>query len=74
MRQYFSDVSDRTFARYRRAMKLIKWTGADLKTIIDSVARPNGSMSYSKLLEHAESVAAMKVLKTEGKQRCSGKG
>lgn len=62
----FTEWSARTRARYTRAWRLLKFAGVDIADLIPRVSRPNGTMDVAKLLELAEGIAAVHIVKTSG--------
>jgi hypothetical protein len=60
----FTEWSARTRARYTRAWRLLRFAGVDILDLIPRVSRPNGSLDVAKLLELAEGIAAVHIIKT----------
>jgi hypothetical protein len=48
-RQILSEVSDRTFARWKRAVAIFAELGEDAEAAIHEATRPNGTVNHSKL-------------------------
>jgi hypothetical protein len=61
----FADWSPRTRARYVRAWRLAQFAGHDFITLVQKVARPNGSIPVERLLQWTEDLAAMHVARME---------
>jgi hypothetical protein len=60
-RAFLRDISDRSFARYMRALRLLHRLGLDVEPFILRATRPNGSMNCALLEELAESAAAIHI-------------
>ena len=72
-RAMMSELSDRGYARYSRALRLLKFCGFDVVPVIKSCSRPNGSMNMSKFEEYAEGVAAMFIVQLECEATTTGR-
>lgn len=62
MRYTLREMSDRTFARYLKSVKMIRACGGDAKQAVSECARPNGSINVSKLERLAEGMLLREVL------------
>jgi hypothetical protein len=53
-----TNMSERSFARYWRGLKLLRAFGLDPAPVIKKCTRPSGSMNWAQFEEIAESMAA----------------
>jgi hypothetical protein len=54
-------ISDRSFARYRRALRLYTTHDLDLKRALEAAGRPSGSMNMSMFEQLAEGTVAARL-------------
>ena len=66
IRELMSELSDRSYARYMRGLRLLQTFELDAKPVIASCTRPNGSMNWAKFEQIAESMAAMALAERDG--------
>jgi hypothetical protein len=59
VRAQLSDISDRTYARFMRATRLLRGIGEDAQPVLARCIRPNGSVNYALFEQLAEGMAAM---------------
>jgi hypothetical protein len=62
MREMMSELSDRSYARFRRGLRLLRWAKVDTEPVIARCTRPNGSMNWSLFQRIAENVAAKRLI------------
>jgi hypothetical protein len=59
LRQMLCNISDRSYGRYKRGLRLLRDFGLDAEPVIKKCTRPNGSMNWAQFEEIAESEAAL---------------
>jgi hypothetical protein len=65
IRELMSELSDRSYARYRRGLRLLRLFDLDVEPVIKACGRPNGSMNWALFERIAESQAAMALAERE---------
>ena len=66
VRELMRELSDRSYARYKRALRLLQAFELDAEPVIASCSRPNGSMNWAKFEQLAESMAALALAERDG--------
>jgi hypothetical protein len=60
LRQMFAHLwSDRTYARYKRGVRLLRFLGLDVEQVVLLATRPNGTMNLAKFERIAEDMAVI---------------
>src|SRR5271166_3573937 len=62
IRELLREISDRSYARYARGLRLLRLTGLDAKPVLARCGRPNGSMNWALFEQLAEDMAAMRLV------------
>ena len=66
VRETMRELSDRSYGRYRRGLRLLRYFDLDAKPVIAQCTRPNGSMNWAKFEQLAEAMAAMALADRDG--------
>jgi hypothetical protein len=61
-REMLSELSDRTYARYKRGLRLLDFVGLDAGPVIARCTRPNGSVNFAAIERIAEAMTARRIV------------
>ena len=59
VRELMSELSDRSYGRFRRGLRLLNHVELDPAPVIKGCTRPNGSMNFALFEQRAEDMATM---------------
>ena len=65
VRELMRELSDRSYARYMRGLRLLSLFELDVAPVIKQCTRPNGSMNWAKFEQLAESLVTMALAERE---------
>jgi hypothetical protein len=66
VRELMRELSDRSYARYMRGLRLLRLLELDAAPVIKQSTRPNGSMNWAEFERLAESLATMALAERDG--------